>query len=42
MRSYIENGVGSDWLSENVTLANRVNVAWRTRKGEGEEGSRFV
>jgi len=33
--------VGSDWFSENVTLANRVDVAWMTRKKEGDEGSRI-
>jgi hypothetical protein len=33
MRSYIWNGVGSDWFSANVTLANRVSGACRTRKG---------
>ena len=35
VRCYIGNGVGSDWFSENVTLANRVTGAWRTREGEG-------
>jgi hypothetical protein len=29
--------MGSDWFSENVTLANRVSGAWRTQKVEGED-----
>jgi len=32
-RSFIGNGVGSDWFSANLTLANRVSGACRTRKG---------
>jgi hypothetical protein len=32
---YIGNVVGSDWFSENVTLANRVSGAcWAQRSGE--------
>ena len=40
MRSYIGNGVGGDWFSENMTLANRITGAWRTREGKGGKGSK--
>ena len=33
---YIGNGVGSDWFSENMTLANRVTGARRPREGKEE------
>jgi len=33
MRSYTGSGVSSDWLSENVTLANRDTRIWRDSKG---------
>lgn len=29
--------MGSDWFSDNVTIANRVSGAWWNRKEEGEE-----
>ena len=35
VRSNIGNCVGGDWLSESVTLANRVSGAWRTWPGTG-------
>lgn len=41
MCSYIRNGVGSDWFSENVMLAEKVSGAWRTWKQEGQKGSSY-
>ena len=35
VRSHVGDGVGGNWFSENVALANKVIGAWRTRKGEG-------
>jgi hypothetical protein len=36
VRSYVRNGVGGDWFSENMTLANGVTGAWWTREGKEE------
>ena len=36
MRSYLGNGVGGDWFSENMTLASRVTGAWWAWEGKEE------
>ena len=42
VRSYVGNGVRGDGWSENVMLASRITAAFRARKGERQEGSRFA
>jgi hypothetical protein len=42
VHSYIGNGMSGDWFSKNTTLANRVDGACRTWKGEEEQGTLFA